>query len=582
MALIRTIAANCRDCYKCVRHCPMKAIRVAGAHAEVIQDLCIGCGTCVRICPQGAKQVRQSQADVLDLLGKGKPVVASVAPSYTSSFEGVSPDSLASALHQLGFTHIAETAQAANYVAHRTVEAAAECQSPALGTSCPVVVNLVERYYPELIGHLVPVASPMAAHGRMLKSALGPEARVVFIGPCIAKKDEILRDGIQGSVDAVLTFSELKAMFRDAGIDPAGGADLGDGASTDSAWDFPAIGASRLFPIEGGLAATAGLSADGVGRHDLSVTGIEQCISFLDSMASGRHADVRLVDMLACAGGCISGPCAETDLDMWTRREKVMDHAERHEGSAALRSEHAQLHVEPKMLTASFVRRDVKRTQPSEEQIRAVLAKTDKLTPADELNCGACGYNSCRDKAIAVIHGLAEVEMCIPHMRARAESLSNLIIASIPNGIVVVDRDFKIISANQAFESVFRVNAAECLGSDVSCVMDPEPFRRVLDSREPQRVEESHLGGQLITVQDVFYVEVRDVAVAIVDDVTSERARARAIQNAREDTLEKAGKVIERQMRVAQEIAGLLGETTAETKLLLTQLMKQIQNEELT
>lgn len=234
------------------------------------------------------------------------------------------------------------------------------------------------------------------------------------------------------------------------------------------------------------------------------------------------------------------------------------------------------------MLSMSFHEREIDQPMPTEDEIREILAQTDKFCTEDELNCGACGYNSCREKAIAVYRGMAEVEMCIPYMRRRAESMSNLIISSTPNAIVAVDRDLNIVLVNPSFESVFRVSAESCVGQHVSVVMDPEPFRKVFETRELMCIEEEHLDGELRTSQIVFYVEVRDLVVAIGTDITAEHNTARAIQKAREETLEKAGAVIDRQMRVAQEIAGLLGETTAETKVLLTQLMKQMQDEELT
>ncbi|HAN87702.1 MAG TPA: histidine kinase, partial [Firmicutes bacterium] len=237
---------------------------------------------------------------------------------------------------------------------------------------------------------------------------------------------------------------------------------------------------------------------------------------------------------------------------------------------------------EPDMLSMSFHEREIDQPMPTEDEIREILAQTDKFCTEDELNCGACGYNSCREKPIAVYRGMAEVEMCIPYMRRRAESMSNLIISSTPNAIVAVDRDLNIVLVNPSFESVFRVSAESCVGQHVSVVMDPEPFRKVFETRELMCIEEEHLDGELRTSQIVFYVEVRDLVVAIGTDITAEHNTARAIQKAREETLEKAGAVIDRQMRVAQEIAGLLGETTAETKVLLTQLMKQMQDEELT
>lgn len=571
---IRTITANCKDCYKCVRYCPMKAIRVAGGHAEVIDELCVKCGTCVRMCPQGAKQVADSKGAVRELLASHAQVILSVAPSFVASFAGASAVSFAAAARKLGFSEIFETAEAAQYVALRSLEMVDACASPAIATSCPVVVNLVERYYHDLLDHLVPVASPMVTHGRMIKSCRGPEAKVVFAGPCIAKKDEAGRAETSGAIDAVLTFEELRDMFEQAGIDPADCA--ADSDHPASPGGDPGPGRARLFPIEGGMMATAGVSSDMIGGPDLCVTGMDNVVALLDNLH--RQKGVRLVEIMACSGGCVEGPGISSEIDAWSKKRMVMEYAEQTtlglaEGSLPSPSS--------ELLQVGFSRREVDLPEPTEEDIRAILAKTDKLSPSDELNCGACGYDSCREKAIAVFRGLAEVEMCIPYMRARAESMSNLIINSTPNGIVVVDRDLAIVSVNPAFERIFGVKADDCLGKDIGMLMDPASFEHVLKTREPVRTGESHLGGPLMTSQLLFYVSVRDVVVALVNDVTSDYTRTRAIQKARDETLEKAGRVIDRQMRVAQEIAGLLGETTAETKLLLTQLIRQMQDEEL-
>lgn len=580
MGVITTITANCKDCYKCVRHCPMKAIRVAEGHAEVIDELCVVCGTCVRVCPQGAKQVMDSGGAVRQLLASSARVVLSVAPSFVASFAGASPVSFAAAARHLGFAGVFETAEAAQYVADRSLETAADCAAPAIATSCPVVVNLVERYYPHLLAHLIPVASPMVAHGRMIKAHLGPDTKVVFVGPCIAKKDEARREETLGAIDAALTFQELEALFCEAGIDPTGATSGGAYAQTPglepgSAPQGP--GRARLFPIEGGMMATAGVSSDMIGGPDLCVTGMENIIAFLDSI---RHqGGVRMVEMMACAGGCIEGPVIVSDIDAWTRKRMVTEYARQ---TSAGFSDGSLPPPSPAMLQAAFARREVHLAQPTEEDIRAILARTGKLRASDELNCGACGYNSCRDKAVAVFRGLAEVEMCIPYMRERAESMSNLIIGATPNGVVAVDRQLDIVSVNPAFERIFGVHGDDCLGKHISTVMDPTPFTRVFDTRETVRTEAAHLDGSLMTAQSLFYVAVRDVVVAIVDDITAEHNRERAIQKARDETLEKAGRVIDRQMRVAQEIAGLLGETTAETKLLLTQLIRQTQDEDLT
>ncbi|MCR4425550.1 MAG: PAS domain S-box protein [Firmicutes bacterium] len=580
MALITTIRANCKDCYKCVRHCPMKAIRVVAGHAEVVEERCIGDGTCVRICPQGAKQVADSLQEAKAALTSARRAALSIAPSFVASLSLDDPRRLAGAARRLGFDTVAETAEAAYWVTLEHMRVSQDMPCPVISSSCPVIVNLVEKYYPDLISHLAPVASPMVAHGRMLRARHGRDIAVVFAGPCIAKKEEAARKDACEAVDAVLTFAELSKWFEEEGIDP----------STEDPLDFDAEvpGRARLFPLEGGLAATAGLSTDVFFGGDLTVTGLDDCILVLDNLDAHRNS--RIVELMACPGGCIGGPYIGSDVDVYTRREQVMAYYAGRWGELGPSASGASpgparapesVRDPGVCLAASFAPRTVGLPMPTEEQIREILAKTDKLAPEDELNCGACGYNSCREKAVAVFQGMAEVEMCMPYMRARAESMSNLIIRSTPNGIIVVDRDLSIVAVNPAFESMFGCTAEDVVGQPVDVVMDSSGFRQVFARMELVELEASYRDGALHTRQNIIYVDKRDVAVSIVTDVTREFQQRKAMQRAREDTLAKAGAVITRQMRVAQEIAGLLGETTAETKVLLTQLMKQMQNEEL-
>lgn len=455
--------ANCKNCYKCVRTCPVKAIKIKGDQAEVDPARCILCGQCLSACPQKAKEYRHDLNMVKSWLAAGEKVVASLAPSFPAAFPEDDPDQIKNRLHKLGFALVEETARGAAAVAKAFADLVKrEREQTWISTACPVVVNLVKKHFPDLLHCLTPLVSPMAAHGRMLKQEEGPSTKVVFIGPCLAKKEEMTDPQIAGEIDAVLTFEELQAWLAEDSFMA--------GKVAETAQEVPQPG--REFPLVGGLFATAGLQEGIPGGELLSLHGIDDCLTLLQTLSQGVKLDTRIFDLTACRGSCVAGPCQPAVSGFLAGRDRVRRYALSAGGILPVKKTTEPFSVP---LGRSFTPAPAPRPQFSEEQIRKVLAATGKLQPEDELNCGACGYPSCREKAIAVLSGAAELSMCMPYMQRKAES----------------------------------------------------QFAKV-----------------------------------------------------KEETLEKAQKVIARQMRVAQEIAGLLGETTAESKTLLLELIKLVQNGE--
>ncbi|MGE5485280.1 MAG: [Fe-Fe] hydrogenase large subunit C-terminal domain-containing protein [Ignavibacteriales bacterium] len=574
MAVISTIEARCKDCYKCLRSCPVKAIRFVGGasksdlHAKVMAERCILDGTCLLACPQRAKKVRLEKDAVKALLESGRTVIASLAPSFAGALLRERQGRVVSAIKRLGFERVEETAYAAGSVSSEHVKALDGMEPPVITSSCPVVVNLVEMYYPEVMAHLAPVVSPMVAHARYLKAAI-PGAAVVFIGPCVAKKDEAERSG---DVDAVLTFAELSEWLREEGIDLE--------SLEECAPDGPGPVAARLFPIDGGLLRTATLSTDVLSEEYRVISGVENCMQFFDRLRAD-HAEgnrLRLVEMLACTGGCIAGPgvqgCVPV-VEASDRRQTVIEYYRAHAGDE--RPAPAPVRID---LSRCYKERSPGLAAPDEVTIRGILAQTGKLTPEDELNCGACGYGSCREKAVAVFHGFADLQMCMPFMRERAESLSNVVLGSTPNGVVVVDHRLNVIDMNRAAETMFGCARQKMTGKPLVELIDPENFERVLESKKMLRVRVDYPQYSISTEQSVFYVEKENVVIGIFVDRTEEQKRKSEALRTRQSVISRAQEVIDKQMKVAQEIAGLLGETTAETKILLTKLMELMKRDE--
>lgn len=578
MDVIRTNEANCRDCYKCLRSCPVKAIRVERSYpsyqlrAQVDDMRCILDGHCIAICPQKAKGVRRDYPTVRDLIRSGAEVWLSLAPSFVAAFPQYRPGQIVAALKRLGFAGVQETAVGAEWVAAEHARLAQQSERTlTITSSCPAVVNLIEMYHPWAIPFLAPVVSPMIAHGRWLKAA-DPKRQVIFAGPCLAKHEEIHEPGLEGAIDHVLAFTELEQWWREQNIDPAG--------FSEQPFDGPTPENAVLFPLDGGLLRTAGLSTDMLDKRVATVSGIDNCEAFIAGLQE-KPDDERpaLVEMMVCAGGCIAGPLmpqGQTE-DMYTRRRRVLRYRDTHPGYTG-GAEGAVLPAD--RLQRNYRDRTVARPTPSEEEIRAILGRSGKQTAADELNCGACGYGSCREKAIAVFEGMADPEMCIPYMRVKAESLSNLIVASTPNGILVVDAGGTILDLNAAAERMFEVPRTVAIGKPVSEFMDAGHFESVLSGAEPIiRKEELLAGKNRVARMTIVRSERENVAIAIFEDITDERAREEKLLKVRGETLERAQEVIDKQMAVAQKIAGLLGETTAETKVLLTRLMRVMKDE---
>lgn len=416
--IVKTIKAKCRRCYTCIRNCPAKAIKVVEGQAQVMEDRCIACGNCVKVCAQEAKEVENGIELVNGLLQNGGYLVACLAPSFPAAFHTVAPGQLVSAVKKLGFSEVMEVAFGAELISREyTKLARRDRQGPIITSPCPALVGYVEKYEPSLVPFLAPIVSPMIALGRVIKRR-SPEARVVFIGPCVAKKAEIKDENVAGPIDAVLTFSELRAMLATQNIRVE--------ELEEQPFDGPVPGVGRVFPVSGGLLKTAALRADILENEILVTEGKDSCIQVLRELAAGT-LQAKFLDLLFCEG-CIDGPVLDSPLSVFARKEIVASYAKRQldeqDPDTLARCLQDCGDID---LSRSFTDRGIVAPVPSEEEIRAILRMVKKVAKEDELNCGACGYPTCRDKAIAVYRGLAEVQMCLPYLVEQLqESLTEL------------------------------------------------------------------------------------------------------------------------------------------------------------
>ncbi|TEB14027.1 Iron hydrogenase 1 [Pelotomaculum sp. FP] len=568
MNLIKTNDAKCRDCYKCVRHCPVKAISIKSnqdesqVHVKVLDESCIHDGLCTSICPQKAKVVVSLLEKVKELLNsESGMVVASVAPSFPSAIPLDDPGLFPSLLRRLGFSYVGQTAVGAELIAleHRRLNA----PGPVISSACPVVVNLVEQYYPHLIPYLSPLVSPMVAHGRYLKTRF-PGCTVVFIGPCIAKIGEAMSEEVRDAVDYVLGFNEVWDWIKEENVDlkeiPKAG------------FDGYTPGPARLFPVEGGQLLASYMSTDIIDRGVQAVSGLDNCTTLFKNFTPATiEQRPGFTELLACSGGCLGGPCAASADDIYLKRIKLMDYYSYNvQWEQPLNQRMEKLSMPADLLYRKYRDRKVNLPVPDEGQIKDILAMSDKFEPGDELNCGACGFDTCREKAIAVYQGKAEPQMCIPFMRKRAESLSNMVLHALSDGVIIVGEDLTIQEINPAAEKIFDC-ASSVIGQKLDKLIDPSEFIRVFKEMTIVKSSICYLSNKMVTRQIIFPLGNR--AVGIFTDITAELRKQKELQLVKTQTIQRAREVIKKQMTVAQVIAGLLGETTAETKVQLNQLI---------
>ena len=568
--VIITNPARCRDCYRCVRHCDVKAIRVQDGQAQVVPELCILCGTCIRSCPQKAKDVRSAIEDVKQALKDGRKLIASIAPSAPAYFGFHYFSEMEAALKQLGFHAAFETAVGAEMVAlsHRDYIERMPERRPVIASSCPVVVNLIEKYHPDLIPHLAPIVSPMIAHGRLLTRQYGPDAYVVFIGPCIAKKLEIQEESEAGAVSAAMTFRGLDKWFREEGL-------VFQKKDGDAESPSPVDG--RLFPMEGGLIGTAGLNTDMLNNALIVASGLKTCENILGDISAGQLG-AQLVELMACSGGCINGPAmADLPGGIYSARQKIIEY-HRHRPAYVL---------PPRENWPDLSRTYSDKKEPipefGEEQIRDVLKLVNKYKPEDELNCGACGYSTCREKAVATLRGMAEATMCIPYMRSRSESLRQVVMDVSPNSIIITDDHLGIQDMSPSAEHLFGCSLADMKGKHISRLIPLyDDFVTVRDTGQPVIAKIRRINDVIVAEQNIVRVQGQSLLVAIMRDITEHETEKRKFHELRAQTLEQTREVVRKQMRVAHEIAHLLGETTAESKMIVSHLAKILEEEDLT
>lgn len=549
--------SSCRNCHKCIRHCPVKAIRFSGNQAYINQSECILCGHCFVVCPQDAKQIHSSIPQVKALLSGNAPVVASLAPSFIANYEGMGIEAMQEALQRLGFAAAEETALGATLVKReydRLLEE--EGRDMLISSCCPSVNLLIQKYYPSLLTYLADVLTPMQAHAQDIKRRI-PGAKVVFIGPCIAKKEEAAQT--EGFADAVLTFDELSLMLSEQHITP------------EKRLTPTSQGLTRIFPTAGGVLRT--MKKANPAYTYMAVDGADRCLEVLSDLRDNRLHHC-FIEMNMCLGGCLGGPVMEKHQHTPVRDYMAVS-------AYAGMEDFAISQPESGLLRKSFPVLPRRTPLPSEAEITKAMQSMAKFTKKDELNCGTCGYNTCREKAIAICQGKAEPAMCLPYLMARSQGFSDIITRNVPSALIVVNEQLEVQDINPAALSLLGIaDASAIMGEDVGKLFDPAGLIEVLTTGISFRDRPIELPAQQkFALQTVLHDPDFHVLVCILRDITTETREKQLLDQERQHTVDTANRVIDHQMRVVQEIASLLGETAAETKIALTKLKESISHE---
>lgn len=552
---------QCKDCYRCLRECPVKAIDIKNHHAQIIEEHCILCGHCTKVCPQHAKIEHSELPVVRELLKSGVRIAATVAPSFISSLCQKDFSILRIALAKLGFAVVEETAVGAQAVTeeYKRVLASGEMRN-FITSACPAACRLIQMYYPKALPYLAPVDSPMVAHAKMLRRN-DPNLKIVFIGPCIAKK----READEHAIDAVITFDELLQLFEEHNID------LNTINRLTVCDDNTAANRAKAYPATQGIIRSFDILPEGY--KYMSVDGVDRIVNVLENIES---MDKMFIEMNVCPGGCINGPCAIEHEGGIIRAESDIDSYVEHEMATRKHQPAADAGVS---LAYAHPRLRAKSRPASEKEIEEVLHRTGKFTKADELDCGACGYRTCREKAWAVVNGYADIDICLPYMRKRAESLAVDIVRNSPEGVMIVDPDMNIVDINVSAMKMLGLTGRpeNVVGRPVSESFQPIDFYNSYTKKQRVENPQLHIAAtdryisltvSLLSEQNLLFGLMKDISEMVNYDKKLEKVRM--------DTISTTDDLIMKQMRVAQEIASLLGETTAETKVALLKLKKTL------
>ena len=549
---------NCKNCYKCIRTCPVKSISFANNKATIIHDDCILCGSCYLACPQKVKVVRNDIEKVKKMIANGDKVIVSIAPSFISNFKDSSIDTMRDALKKLGFYDVEETAVGATIVKNAYNKMLDDKHDVIISSCCHSINLLIQKYYPKALKYLANVLSPMLAHGLDIKTRYGKDTKVVFIGPCIAKKDEA--DLNKEYIDAVLTFTELDDWLNDNNIN----IETSDSVSIEKS-------KARFFPTCGGILKTMDTTNEDF--KYISIDGISSARYALEDIINGKIHKC-FIEMSACHGSCVNGPMIKDKARSVVTSYLAIE-------NAAGKKDFDNMEINETNISQTYNPYSLIHAVPSEADIENTLKLMGKLDKSAELNCGSCGYSTCREKAIAIIQGKAIPEMCLPFLMEKAQSFSDKIVSNTPNGLMVLDEDLNIQLMNSAMCKIVGISSPNIvLKKNVTMILDPTEYARALGEYDNTIFKKMYLSEYDKYVENtIIYDRKFHILICVMRDITKNEISLQKREEVLKKSVDITNEVIEKNMRAVQEIASLLGESAAETKVALLSLKDTLKND---
>lgn len=570
---LHTVETDCQDCYKCVRRCPVKAIKIENNSAMIVPELCVACGICYKVCPAKAKQPRNDLARAKYLISSHKEIYVSLAPSWITEFPEYSAEQMIAAIRKLGIRGVSETALGAQEVTAQTAEmlkaSAAKGETKLfISTACPAIVEYIEKYLPQLTSCLTPISSPLLAHCRMLKNKFGQQIETIFIGPCIAKKFEA--DRHPDLLSLAISFADLRQWFKDENIDPA---QLTPGVFDVFTPDKAEEGTA--YPIEGGMLETLKAYNLDSNIYTSQITGIYSIQDELSNLNPESVDRPTFLECLACYGGCVSGPCTSGKKSGLEKRMEILNHTQFTENSGKRKPDYN--------IALNYKSQENPDNDCvfEETEIRRVLTKIGKFSVEDELNCGGCGYDTCRNFARALLEGKAEPDMCVSHMKHQALRKANALIRCIPSPIVIADAKLNIMEYNDEFRDMFWneeehadiYDYNDLRGANLrDFISFTNLFSASLELEQDIHKEHVRQDDKLYDVV-VFNIDKKQSVGGIIEDVTNTEMH-------KEQIAARAREVIHKNLATVQQIACTLGEHMAETEVLLRSIAKDYAAEE--